>query len=94
MGADDHSGIDIGAGRYKKRPALLQVPQRIGNRGTLGVRYQDAGAAPLDRALVGCITVEQTAHDAAAARIGQKLAVIADQAAGRRQKRETQFAAA
>src|SRR5262249_46856943 len=63
-------------------------------RGAVGGRDQHAGASALDRALVGRIAVEQPAHDAGAAGVGQELALIADETAGRRQERESLLAAA
>src|SRR5262249_61974923 len=62
--------------------------------GAGGGRDQPAGAPALDRPLVGRIAVEEPAHDAGAAGVGEELALVADEAAGRRQEREPLLAAA
>src|SRR5262249_1326287 len=49
---------------------------------------------PVDRTLPRRIAVEEAAHHAGAARVGEELALIADEAARRRQGGETQLAAA
>src|SRR3546814_10633119 len=57
--ADHHAGIDLLAGADEEETALLQVPQRIGDRLALLGRDEGAGAARRDRALVGRPVVEQ-----------------------------------
>src|SRR5262249_48470336 len=92
--ANDHSLIDLRAGLQEHRPALFEVPQGIGDCRAVGVRYQHAVATALDRPLVGCVAGEQAAHHAGAPRVGQEFALITNQAAGRTEERESQFAAA
>src|SRR5665809_49221 len=77
--ADDHAAINLPSGLDHHRPAILKVPQRIGH-GVAGIgRAQNAVAPPLDRALMRRVGVEQPVHDAGTARIGEELALIADQ---------------
>ena len=92
--ADDHAFIDLGARHHEQLAALFQVPQRIGHRLAVAVGDQDAVGAPGDRALVGRIAVEHAVDDAGAARVGEELAVIADQPARRRQEGQPRLARA
>ncbi len=81
MNADDHAVIDFHAGVDHHRAAIFQVEQGVGRCLTVIVGDQDAVHAAADLALVGLIIVEQPVHDGRAARVGQKLRLIADQAA-------------
>ena len=92
--ADDHALVDLRPRRDEHRPALLQVPQRIGDRVAGAVGDQHAVAPALDRALVGLVAVEDPVHHAGAAGVGQELALIADQAARRRAEGDAGLAAA
>src|SRR3546814_3096326 len=66
--------------------AFLEEAERIGIGLAAAVGDQHAVLPPDDIALVRAVAFEQPVHDAGAARIGQELAVIADQAArGRRE---------
>src|SRR4029079_12763280 len=77
--ADDHAAIDLPAWLDHHRPTVLEVPQRIGDCLTLIGRDQYAVPPSLDRALVRRIAVEQAIHDAGTARVGEELALIADE---------------
>src|SRR4029077_8230272 len=79
--ADHHALVDRDAGIDEHRPALLEVPHRIGDGGALGVGDQRAVAPARDRPAIGTVFVKDAVHHAGAARVGQDLAVIADQAA-------------
>ena len=57
-------------------------------------RDQDAVLPALDRALIGAVLLEQPVHDAGAARVGEELAMIADQAARRGGEGQPRLAAA
>src|SRR6185437_377201 len=92
--ADDHAAIDLPARLDHHRAAVFQLEHGIGHRIALVVGDQHAVAAALDLALVGCIAVEQAVHDRGAAGVGEKLTLIADQAAGRRVEYEPQAVAA
>src|SRR5438132_230612 len=85
--------LSRGAGPDEERPAFLEIPQGVGDRDAAAVADQHAVAPPLDRTLEGAVAVEQPAHDAGAAGVGQEVAVIADQAAGRHQEGEPELAA-
>src|SRR5216683_1762618 len=92
--ADHHALIDLRAGRDEHRPAILEVPQGIGDGDAVIGRDEDPRAPPLDRALIGRIAVEEAAHDAGAAGVAEELALIADEAAGRRVEGQALLAAA
>src|SRR5579883_1787320 len=92
--ADDHALVHLRAGRHEHRTAVLEVPQRIGNRRAVGGRDQHARSPALDRALIGRVAVEEPAHDAGAARVRQEFALVADEAAGRRLEDQPLLAAA
>src|SRR3546814_20661404 len=74
--------------------AFFERAKRIGDGFAIAVRDQDAILAALDRALVRTIFLEQSVHDAGAAGVGQKFAVIADQAARRAAEGDARLAAA
>src|SRR3546814_4239447 len=92
--SDRHAFVDGAAGLDEDLAALFQVPQGVGNRLAGAVGDQDAVAPALDRALVGAVAVEQAVHDAGAAGVCEELAVIADEAARRRQEGDAGLAAA
>src|SRR4028119_1441463 len=81
--ADDYAFVELLSGRDEEDAALLQRVQRIGDGLALLHRDEDAVLAALDRALPGAVFLEQAVHDAGAARVGEELAVIADEAARR-----------
>ena len=66
------------------RTTIFQVPKREGDCFTLLHGDQNARMAPLDLALVRGVFVEDAVHDRGAARVGQQLTLITDQAACRR----------
>ena len=82
--ADHHAFVELLAGRDEEDAALLQHVERVADRLAIAHRDQDAVLAALDRALVRAVSLEQAVHDAGAARVGEELAVIADQAAAGR----------
>src|SRR6516164_2269012 len=86
--AHDHAAIDLPSRVDHHRPAVLEIPQRVGHGLALVVGDQHAVAAAHDLAPIGTIAVEQPVHDRGAARVGEQLAVIADEAARRRQEHE------
>ena len=79
--ADDHAFVELVAGRDEQDAALLEHVERVGDRLAIAHRDQDAVLPALDRALIGAVFLEQAVHDAGAARVGEELAMIADQAA-------------
>ncbi len=79
--ADDHALIDLHARLDEERAALLEIPERVGHRVARAVRDENAVAAAFDFAAIGLVGMEDAVHHAGAARVGQELAVIADQAA-------------
>src|SRR5258708_262661 len=81
MLADHHALVNGHAGIAEHRPALLEVPHRIGDSVAFRIGDQPAVAPAGDRPAIGTVFVEDTVHHAGAAGVGQELAVIADQAA-------------
>ena len=69
-------------------PAVLQVEDGIGHRLAIAVGEQRARVAAGDLAEVGRIGVEQAVHDRRAARVRQKLRLVADEAAGGRMEHD------
>src|SRR3984957_12073866 len=94
MLANDHALVDLPAGLDHHRTTIFQLEHRISHRLALIVGDQDAVAAALDVALVGQVIVEQAVHDRRALGVGHQLALIADQAAGRRVEHQPQAVAA
>ena len=86
--AQDHALVDRLTGGDEQEAALLQIIKRIGHRLALLQADQHASPPGLDRSLVRRVVAEHPVHDAGAAGIGQELAVIADQAAGRRMEHQ------
>ena len=82
--ADDHAAINLPARLDHHRAAVFELEHGVGDRLAHFVGDQHAVAAAGDVALVRRIGVEQPVHDRGAAGVGQKLALVADQAAGRR----------
>ena len=81
--ADDHAAVDLLLRADEHAAAVLEPPERVGDRDAVLDRDQHAGAAAGDRPLVGRPAVEDAVQDAGAAGVGQELAVVADQAARR-----------
>ena len=86
--ADDHAAVHLDARLDHHRPAVFQLPHRVGDGITLIVGNEHAVASAFDVALVRRVAVEQPVHDRGAARVGEQLALIADQAARRREEHE------
>ena len=92
--ADDHAFVELLAGRHEHAAALLQLPQRVGDRVAVLLRNQHAVAALGDLALQRRVAVEHVAHEPGAARQVHELALEADQSARRNAVFETRAAAA
>ena len=92
--ADDHALVDARLRVDHHGAAVLQVEERVGGGLAGGVGDQHAGAAAGDLALERRVVVEQAVHDGGAARVGQQLALVADQAAGRHVEHQALAAAA
>ncbi len=84
MLADDHAAVDLDAGRDHHRPAVFQLPHRVGDALALVVGDENAVAAAGDLALPRRVFVEQAVHDRRALGVGKQLALVADQPARRR----------
>ena len=67
MFADDHAGIDLGAGLNEHGPTILQVEHGVDHGFTFAIGNQRTSVAAGDVAHVGCIGMEQAVHDGGAA---------------------------
>ena len=81
MDADDHALVERVARAHEHAAAVLQVPQRVGDRLAVVLRDQHAVAAFGHDAGHRAVVVEHVAGEAGAAGEGEELALEADQAA-------------
>ena len=81
--ADDHAVVHLHARLDEQLAAVLDVEQGVGGGHAVLPGHQRAGVAGGDVALDGLVVLEHGAHDALAAGVGEELAAIAEQAAGR-----------
>src|SRR6185312_17539140 len=79
---------------HEQLAALFQVPEAISHRFAILGRDQNAIDAPADIALVRGVIQEHAVHHPGAARVGEELTVIADQAARRTVEDDTGLAGA
>src|SRR5947209_2592998 len=80
---DDHSRVDPFARIDEQHPALLQIKQGVMHRLAISIADESPVSPALDGPPPRAIPGEQPVHNAAAARVGQELAVIADQTTAR-----------
>src|SRR5262249_6006418 len=92
--AHDHAAIDLPSRLDHHRPAVFQVPQRVGHGLALVVGDQHAVAAAHDLAPIGAVAVEQPGHDGGAAGVGGQRPGGAAWGAGGRPEHEPHAAAA
>ena len=83
MDADDHALVERLTGAHKHATTIVKLPERIGHRLAVVAADEHAVTPIFDRACHRTIGVEDMAHDAGAAGQVEKLAMKADQAAGR-----------
>ena len=81
MESDDHAFVQRIAGIHEHASALLQFPQRIGDRFAGFSRNQHPTATLGDLGLHRTVVVEHVAHDASASRHGHEFGLKADQPA-------------
>src|SRR5262249_9467303 len=92
--AHDHALIDASLWLDDHRPAALRVEERTGGGPASAMGDAPASLAPGDLAFVWYPAVEQAVHHGGAARIGQELALVADETPRRRVEHEPQAATA
>ena len=91
--AHDHAGIDLFAGTDKEEASFLSVEQTVGNSRAL-LKGDQGSLLPVgDVAFIRRIAAEDRVHDTVALGIGQEIAPVADQAAGRDIELQTGIAA-
>ena len=78
--ADDHALIDFPARLDHHRAAIFQIPHGIGDSFADIVRDQHAIAAAGNVTLPRCIGMEDPVHDRGAARVGEELGAIPEEA--------------
>src|SRR5262249_165123 len=81
--ADDHAGVDALAGADEQHAALLQIEQRVGVALAGILNDEHAVLTALQRSGVGAVLGEAVVQDAGAARVGEELIAVADEAARR-----------
>ena len=81
--ADYHTGIDLRAGAYEHRAALLSVPDAVGDCFAGLERDEGACIAAGDIALVRLVLFKDGGHDALTLGVGQKLVAVAEKSSGR-----------
>src|SRR5262245_48400941 len=92
--AHDHAAIDLPARLDHHRAAILQIPECESDREAIVGRDQNTVAAALQVSLMGGIAVEYTVEHGGTAAVGEELALVADQPAGRRVEHKPNAAAA
>ena len=82
MLTDNHSLVSSGPRLNKHDTTVFEVEESIGDNGTHPVGDENTIAAAFDGPFKGLVGMEDAAHDAGAAGIGEELSLVADEAAG------------